>query len=661
MHISRIAGLTLFGVSLSLTAEASRIMYNGFTAHPDRTPDYFKGFTSEVSALRPDTSTYLVMGTGAEYSLALPTCFADVPSIMPVPGTANGDGALKMSWAATSGNSGAKVLALADNCQARKGELNFRFLIRPSQGALDALGSSGNLNVPARGTTHSCGLIWSVADYTHACVTNTSLRYVKSYVISSEVGDLSGADSDIRFERGFMVGVNKVSSDWGCVIKLFTWGKGATAVSDVKAIELASHISGDTTYICHVRIEIDHYKNGDDRITAFVQPTEGYDPDCGWFGAPLARAIRTDIIGDGAESLKAHLVVQGPNDKANLVLLDEIGLATSAQDLTRANFAKERFGEILAYEGFPCGPAGYPSGETSPQTSVSTNVVVGFGDSYWKLPISKGTPRLRGDGFGLSLPACYDEVGVPSFPGTAFGYSGTPQQGMYMRRAFTSGLLAAKTGDVLNMRFLISANKSALISQLQLGPDNEGGLITGTPGVQGAINYFGAGIADCTVEKCTGESHAPTLCCLSNSCFVTFTRNKDGSVALYLNLLTAAEGTPAAYKIVDVDTANMTDSKTYLCYVRIEVGTGADGKERITAFAEDVTKITDRYAANWIPSEYGEAIEYELISDTAYPKHAIAGGQAHTGFLFDEFGISRGCEMPLIWAKRPSGLLLLFR
>ena len=665
MNISRIASSTLFGLAFSLTAEASLIMYDGFSPSPAKSPSHFQGFGSDWSqTIKPSASSYLHFDGGHLEPLSLPECFADVPTILPVPGDAGKDAAIRYSFDSTTPNSGAKVLTLVDNCQSRAGELHFRFIFRADQAALDGL-SAATAKAPDRRMMDSCGILWSTFDYNHACVTNDSVRFTQNqFVIGTDPGKVADAYANITFCRGFLVSLLRDSWTKKCVVRLHVWGKGATDfVTDVKSIDLIDDVVGGKTYLCHVRIEINHYANGDDRFVGFVQPADDYDPSCGWAGAPLVRSVRADVIGTDGSDLIANVVFQGVNDAKNSVRFDEMGLATAAEDLSLITFNDEKFNDVLAYEGFSCGPGGYAPGTNIAVSAASSGLPSNFQgfSALWSMPYNKSAVTMLGDGNGLDLPPCYVAQGVLSSAGTAIGYGSTPAQGMYVRRPFESGLLALKPKDVLHVRCLIAANATAL-SNLVRGPDLVGGLITGTPGKQENVNYYGAGIGDCSAQIETNqlqESHAPTLCCRARSCFFTFTKGSDGKIGLYLNLLTEADGTPVAYKIKDVEA---TFAGTVFCYARIEVGTGTDGKERITAFAEDVTKIADKYAANWIPAEYGQFIEHELISETDYPRHAMAGGKAVPGFCFDEVGLELGKNpIAFAWAKRPGGLLMLFR
>lgn len=632
---------------VACSAYAERICYQGFPVNPAANPAYCSGFTTDATAFVPSgASTYVTPATAGDY-LEFPSSFAGATGILPVLGGQD-DSCVLMSKSGGTKGEGAKVMTLADDCQSRKGELHFRFLIRADQTALDNLQNWVDISY-LRPRQHTCGLFWSVDDYTKGAIDNKNLRYTQSFGISSEHTDLTGATAKLNFTRGVMVGLRKDAAD-AIVMQLCVWGDTVTKIAQWKDVNIASGVVANKTYLCHVRVQIDYFANGDDRISAFVQPTEGYNPSCGWSGEPAVTYVQADLI-DGTTGQYAHLVLQGPNDAQGKVQVDEIGLATKASDLTSCDFS---YDGVIAYDGFPAGEGGYVAGDIR-QTPVDNSRVFGFSEA-WKKYIAKNAIGIGSD--ALSMPTCYDAAGVFSVPGCCLTYNiNTLSAAMYARRKFKDNLLKLSTGDVLNMRFLIHATSAAL-GKLVAGEDAAGSLMEGEVGVVANVNYFGAGLGDCSTQIEEGESMAPTLCCRGNSCFVTLTKNSDGNVGLYLNLLTEADGTPATYKIANVDA---TKSATYLCYVRIEVGTGANGKERISGFVDDVANITDQKCGQWFPSDARHPIEHELISATSYPLHAMAGGKVHSGFSFDEFALSIGPSYPLVWAKRPSGLLLFFR
>ncbi len=657
------AGLAAAAALFTFTTWAERICYNGFSTSPNSDAKYCTGFSFAAGRTHiPEpynASTYIKYPSdSARYPLSLPASFDDVSTIMPVLGDGK-DGALIYSNSG-EGNNGAKVMTISDNCQSRSGQLHFRFLIRADQAALDGM-TAYSVNDLHPAYFSSCGIIWSADDYAYATTTNSSLRFTSGFTISSEHSNLSGSGVPLAFSRGFLVSLYKNANSQN-VLRLFAWGKTATSITGGLAfLDLLKDFEGDKTYICHVRIDIDHYRNGDDRIMAFVQPVDDYDPDAGWFGHPFVRTLKADIV-DGSTDLYANLVFSGKNGAGRL-LVDEVGLATAANDLSLCNFADAPVPDLLAYDGFPCGTDGYNSNQSQISTAVNYSTTNMFGFSgAWGLSMSKGTPCFRGEGTGLSLPACYSAAELLSTPGTAISYSGATPQGMYVRRPFSKGLLALKRGDVLYMRFLLEATDSAL-ANLQRGPDTDGTMMTGTVGAQACINYFGAGIVDCSTQIETGSSMAPTLCRRDNSCLVTLTKGSDSKVGLYLNLLTADGDTPVAHKIADVPFVayNGSSKYTFLCFVRIEVGTGAGGKERISGFAANIADITDKWGRNWFPENAEQPIEHEIIGDAAYPKHAVVGGNVDSGFAFDEFALSLNSYDKLVWARRPVGLRLIFK
>ena len=658
------AGLAAAAALFTFATQAELICYNGFSTSPNSDAKYCTGFSFAAGRTHiPEpynASTYIKYpADSARYPLSLPASFDDVSTIMPVLGQGR-DGALIYSNSG-EGNNGAKVMTISDNCQSRRGQLHFRFLISANQDALNGL-TAYSYNDLTMVHFWSCGILWSADDYAYATTTNSSLRFNSGFALSSQHSNLSGASAALAFSRGFMLGLYKNASSQ-LVLRLFSWGKTATNfANDAAILDVYKGVEGGKTYICHVRIDIDHYRNGDDRIMAFAQPVDSYDPDAGWFGHPFERTLKADIV-DGSTDLYANLVFSGKNG-AGRVVVDEVGLATAASDLSLCNFADAKVPDLLAYDGLPCGTDGYPSGQPSISSTAvdySTTNIFGFSGA-WNLSMTKGTPVYRGEGTGLPLPACYSSSELLYSPGTAISYKQTTSQGMYVKRSFSSRLLALSRGDVLYMRFLLSATETAL-ANLVKGPDANGTMMPGTVGAQGNINYFGAGIADCSTKIETGDSMAPTLCRRNNSCLVTLTKGSDGKVGLYLNLLTVSNDTPVVRKIADVpfSPAGGSTASTYLCFVRIEVGTGAGGKERISGFAANIADIVDKSACNWFPVNVEQPIEHEIIGDSAYPMHAVVGGNVDPGFAFDEFALSLNSYDKLVWARRPVGLRLIFK
>ena len=661
MHkIKSLMRLALFGAGcIVLSADAEIVMYQGFPATPGEGQTIYRGFTADSKSLLPAAGTYVT--TDKANTLVVPACFSGSPKI-PV-SNVEADGSILFSSEQVNATGGAKLLTLADNCQSRKKSLYFRFLIRADQAALDGMREYTS-GVPYISRTYSCGILWAADNYTRACVDNTNLRFNKGLSISAGHNpDLETSSAWLSFARGFVVDLVKERAGGPCSLNLYAWGKGASDLaSDVRRLKLLSGLVGGKTYICFVRLDIDAYVNGDDRLCGFAQPVEDYDPAVKWTGQPFMKAIRADIIGSGGEGLFAHLAFQGASlgSAEKMIRADEIGLATEADELAVHALQNKNFGDVLAYDGFPCCEGGYSASSPSFANSLSTENVFGFSER-WSMYISKGTICLGANGTGLSLPSVYSSQGILPSDGTSIQYSSTINQNMYVRRAFTDGLLARSTGEVVNMRLLISATPAALKELLE-AVDMSGTLNPGEVGTQKRLNYFGGGIGDCSVQLETDSSHAPTLCKRGNACFFTFTRDTKANVGLYLNLLSGANDTPVAYKILDVD---KSVGGTFLCFAQIEVGTGAGGKERIRAFACNVSDVTDKVVTTWLPSGKGDApIEHELIDAErgSYPRHAMIGGAVATGFLADEFGVSLGVAYPLVWAKYPSdGLMLLFR
>lgn len=661
------------------SAHAEMLMYHGVPGtgalgkHPEFKTSVFRGFTAEVESrgdFAPSASSYATIeGYTAGVTLKNPDCFAESGDIPPVPLNSTNSSVIASSPSLTG--TGAKVMTLLENGQSKTGSLFFKMLIYADQDVLDAM-TADTASAPTLHVSESCGVIWSVDDYFHEWKQNDELRYITGYEIAHSGRNPKLDDGSnrpkIAFSRGFMIGLHK---DVCGVpeIRLYAWGKASSDYeSGVKSIPLAYGIVGGKTYVCTVRIDIGKYDNGEERLSGLAQTAEEYDRYADWAAVPFHQSIRTEMIGAAdAKDLVAQLTVQTKGfGGAGYLRFDEIGFATEKSDLVVWNPPAEDYSSVLAYDGFPCGDHGYSTearrinskdGQNK-DVSPATNAVFGFSEP-WLMYIDKSTTVYVGEGNGLAFPSPYAAQGIVPFPGTAMGFSSTGTQALYAKRTLSDGLLALTKGDMLNFRCLLSVTDKT-IAALSNPPEKPGYLTTGAVGTKSNVNYVGCGIADC-VQLETGDSQAPCLCRRGNACFFTVTKNSDGTSAVYLNLLEQQDGEQIPVKILDVDPAV---GGTFLCYAQIEVGAGANGKERIRAFACDVSKVTTQEVKTWVPASKADpAIECELISDSSYPKHAMIGGQVANGFRADEVALSIGRDpYPLVWAKYPpTGLVLIFR
>lgn len=643
-------------------ASAETIMYNGYPRTEDAT--YFKGFATTVSngSMRPTGVGNMMKNTVKFSTLSFPACFDDAPYILPLRGGED-DASLYVADAtggAFSGTaSGAKLLKMTDNCQSRTGSLHFRVLMRAEQGVLDALTSDSVAN-PTLANSQTCGLFWTVPDYFQGCAGNDNLRLNSGLNLSAE-NNIANKGISLNFVRGLAFAFYRDAS--GVSLRLFVWGSETTALASAQTITLVDNVAAGETYVCYAKIDVGAADHAD-IIRGMAQPVSTYDRSAAWPGSPFPRAIRSNLIGgSGATALNANLVVMGANKLVGRMQIDEVCLATTVDETVVFDAAKIDMGVVLAYDGFPCGTGAYSDSEVNVNNmaSLSTPAIYGFSGTKWGMCLTKSSPKLFGADAGLSFPAVYAANGIVATDGTAIGFSANSKQPLMMYRTLTDGLLNLSVGETLNVRFLMSVTPSALASLVASGSD--GALDEGTATVKASVNYVGAGLLSLPATPIEGnDTQAPALCPRDNSCLFAFVKGADGKVGLYLNLRSTVAGAQASYKLADVDAAV---GGTYLCFATIEVGTGANGAERIRAFGVNVNDVTEQRIAKWVPADAGKAsaIECELISGTSCPKHLAVGGQdCGSSFKFDEFALSLGDWYPLVWAKYPKhGAVLIFK
>ena len=659
--------ITAKGISICIltfcgaVASAETIMYNGYPRSSDAT--YFKGFTIESpNAMRPSGVGNMMKNEVKNSTLPLPSCFADASGILPLKGGEN-DASLYVadaSGGAFSGTaSGAKLLKLSDNCQSRTGSLHFRILMRAEQGVLDALESDSNV-YPNLKNSQTCGLFWTVPDYFQGCADNSGLR-LNSGLGLSAVNNIANSGIVLNFVRGLAFAFYRNAS--GVSLRLFVWGSEATSAASAQTITLVDRVAPGETYVCYTKIDIGT-AGEKEVIRGMAQPVSTYDRTAPWPGSPFPLTIRSNLIGgtDSSE-LNANLVVMGANKLAGKMQVDEVCLATTADEAVVFDAANVDHGLVIAYDGFPCVAGPYSDSEIKVKgmTDLSTPDVYGFHDKKWQMNVSKDAPKLFGAGAGLSLPAIYAANGIAATAGTAIGFNVNSRQPLMVYRTLADGLLNRSAGETVNMRFLMSVTPEALASLAASG--SGGALDEGAAGVKAGVNYVGAGILSLPASKIeTNDTAAPALCPRDNSCLFAFVKGADGKVGLYLNLRSTVSGAQTSCKLADVDA---TAGGTYLCFATIEVGTGKNGAERIRAFGVNVNDVTEQNIARWAPSDAGRGgtVECELIGETSYPKHLAVGGQdCSSSFCFDEFALSLGDWYPLVWAKYPhNGLVFSLR
>lgn len=655
---------SLLGALLLCAAAASAetIMYNGYPRSASAT--YFKGFTiaEPLSTMRPSGVSNMMKNTVKYSTLSFPSCFADAPNILPLRGGEN-DASLYVadaSGGAFSGQaSGAKLLKLSDNCQARTGSLHFRVLLKAEQGVLDALTSDGEVT-PTLSNGQTCGLFWTVPDYFQGCADNSSLRLTGGLALSS-ANNIANKGIALNFVRALAFAFHRDSA--GVALRLYVWGSETAALADAQKITLVDSVVAGETYVCYAKIDIGAIGDAE-VIRAMAQPVSSYDRTAAWPGSPFPVAIRSNLIGGAdASALNANLLVMGANKLVGKMQVDEACLTTSADEAVVFDAARVDSGVVIAYDGFPCGTGAYSDAEVNVRamTALTTPAIYGFSDSLWAMNVTKDAPKLFGASSGLSLPALYAGRGISVTDGAAIGFKAKTKQPLMMYRTLTDGLLDLPVGTTLNMRLLLSVTPAALVSLASSGSD--GALYEGTAGAKVNVNYVGAGLLSLPATKIeSGDTAAPALSPRDNSCLFAFVKGSDGKVGLYLNLRETVAGAQTSHRLADVDASV---GGTYLCFATIEVGAGANGAERIRAFGVNVNDVTEPCITKWVPADAGKdrAVECELIGASSYPKHlAVGGSDCDASFRFDEFALSVGDWYPLVWAKYPrKGVAIIVR
>lgn len=294
--------------------------------------------------------------------------------------------------------------------------------------------------------------------------------------------------------------------------------------------------------------------------------------------------------------------------------------------------------EILVYDGFPTGSGAYPTADKSTIKSygnaLTTEKIVGFERQNW----GSGTEVIYvfGNGTGLSLPDSFADLpsAVNIGSGSAGAYNSGQsdgERGVY--RQLTSATVSAiRNARELHFRFLLSADAKAL------GALDTNSSTASLPGK----SAFGAGLylSASSAYGSYRNSNAKT----ARSIGFAIRRVKADCFKLCLVIVGAedsftTEGQVRVYDLVE----SVTAGATYLCYARIDVNAGADGKEQIQAFAQDVS--------DYDPSALlCDAVEANLIDDagTGAPNslNFAAGSYMTNGgyFKVDEFALATAAE-----------------
>lgn len=293
--------------------------------------------------------------------------------------------------------------------------------------------------------------------------------------------------------------------------------------------------------------------------------------------------------------------------------------------------------EILVYDGFPTGSGAYSTtdGSKLKDQSVTSLSVIGFKDVKWQ----SDTGVIYSYASGLSLPEGFDALPSASLVGA--GSVGTKADGSNDERGMWKTLSdatvkAIKSASELHYRVLLAADSKAL----------------GTLTAAGSENYV------------PNQSALIAGFCLSTQLAYGSARNSNGNTAraisfairrvgdVYkLSLLTmdAGDGLAKDY-IRTYDLATYSTGKTYICYAKIAVGTGIDGKEKIEAWAQDVTKYDPT-------QEFQATTEAQLIDATgtgapnAFDFACGSYGAKKGYFLVDEVALATAANDIVILGK----------
>lgn len=285
--------------------------------------------------------------------------------------------------------------------------------------------------------------------------------------------------------------------------------------------------------------------------------------------------------------------------------------------------------EILMYDGFPIGSNGYSStdgdklnGQSVPLTSP---MVKGFANTGW----SSGTGVIYSFTSGLSLPASFADLPAAAFAGS--GAVGSKADGSNDERGMWKDLStdvvdAMKTASELHFRFVMSASASSL----------------------GALTVSGS------ADKVPNKSAYSAGLFLSSASAYGSVRNSNGKTTRSLGfairrvagdackvslLLFGTEDTSQADFVRTYDLMDYTGGETVICYAKVTVGGGTDGKDKVEALVQPV----DSYNPS-LPFQV--AAEAKLIDDTgtgapnalnfALGSYTVKKGPV----LFDEFALA---------------------
>lgn len=241
--------------------------------------------------------------------------------------------------------------------------------------------------------------------------------------------------------------------------------------------------------------------------------------------------------------------------------------------------------EVLMYEGFPTGSGAYPTAAKSQiksyGSSFMTDKIVGFENQSWGS--GTGVIYVFGDGTGLSLPASFSDLPAAANvgAGSAGAYdSGTDAERGVYRQLTSATVSAMRNASELHFRFLMFADAKAL-SSLTVNSTT-----TSLPdkSASGAGLYLSSSSAYGSYRNSNGKT--------ARSIGFAIRRVAADSYKLCLVIMGTEDsfttgGQVRVYDLVD----SVTAGATYICYAKINVDAGTDGKEQIQASAQDVSSL----------------------------------------------------------------------
>ena len=281
--------------------------------------------------------------------------------------------------------------------------------------------------------------------------------------------------------------------------------------------------------------------------------------------------------------------------------------------------------EVLVCDGFPIGEGAYNSvlkalnGQTITHTDVK-----GFSWSKWNDGGGSGAVYSLGDGEGLQFPEVFAAHGFAA-TGTSVGFhapnTGNPRVG---ERKLAGESLPSE--GTVYVRFLLNIDSTCASIISAPSKDTERFMAT---------TCYAAGLCGGWNSSSSQYSYFFSN---SRSLLLGVARNQEGGNELDLCVIDA-ENSKNIYTVVDADTF-LADT-TYLCVLKIEIGAGADGKERISAYVIPVDSYVPAFS--WMNLGSEGFVEAEVWSESGKPEYFGLCGRYQTNggyFKVDEFALA---------------------